>query len=94
MFNGLYNAVNKLVGVLLLQIYHSFRFSWRTNSPHLSTVLCELLTFLSLAAQSDYPFHVDGVESNDSLYGSSDVFLSAVARAHDTILAQVPFSCP
>ena len=51
-----------------------------------------MLQYLSAAAQGDYAFHIEGIESNDTLYGGSEQWLSAVARAADSVLAQVRFS--
>uniref|UniRef100_A0A914W6I6 Uncharacterized protein n=1 Tax=Plectus sambesii TaxID=2011161 RepID=A0A914W6I6_9BILA len=75
LFKGLMNAVR--------------RYSWTADSDYKSIVLLRSLGWLSTAAQAEYPFHVESVESNDALYGGAETFMSVVVETASEALSQL-----
>ncbi len=52
-------------------------------------MLLQFLACLSTAAQSEYPYHFESVESNDNLYGGAHEFVSAVNSLASEALGQL-----
>ncbi|RZC42930.1 UPF0505 protein C16orf62 -like protein, partial [Asbolus verrucosus] len=54
-------------------------YSWESNTSLISIFLC-VVDVLSVMAREWYPYHVDKVESNDSLYGSDKKFIAEINK--------------
>lgn len=48
-----------------------------------------MLDLLSTMAQETFPYHVDKVDSNDSLYGSDPKFIAEVNKMCTVVLGQI-----
>lgn len=88
LFKGLLNALRRYR--LLFSIEHLFcRYQWSTGSDYYSQIQIRSLVWLSTAAQSDYPYHIESVESNDSIYGGSELFRSVIIETATDVLNQL-----
>ncbi|XP_008195313.1 VPS35 endosomal protein-sorting factor-like [Tribolium castaneum] len=54
-------------------------YSWESNISLISIYL-SVIDMLSVMAQEWYPYHIDKVESNDSLYGSDKKFIAEINK--------------
>ncbi|KAI1301607.1 hypothetical protein HDE_02842 [Halotydeus destructor] len=71
LYRGLYNSV----------IERKFE-----NPDLRALLLLKFLAFLSAASQPSYPYHIANIDSNDTLYGGSETFLSVLkAFANQTL---------
>ena len=64
------------------------RYEWPAGSPYRVKVFMEILTVLCSYAQETLPYHVPGVESNDTLYaGDSDYSAELHTRVQQCMVA-------
>ncbi|KAF5301140.1 hypothetical protein FQR65_LT08970 [Abscondita terminalis] len=62
---------------------------WNSGSVILATLYLNVLDMLSAMAQETYPYHVDKVESNDTLYGSDPKFISEIDKMCTIVLREL-----
>lgn len=60
-----------------------------SNSDAKIIVYIRILTMLSAASQDNYLYHVDKVESNDTLYGSDPMFIDEVRNICNTLIGKI-----
>lgn len=65
------------------------KYDWDQNGTSLLSVYLCVLDLLSVMAQETLPYHVDKVDSNDTLYGSDEKFLSEIEKMCKIILTEV-----
>lgn len=75
LFDGLCNAVSK--------------YTWPENSDGECVVLMKCLTFLSVAVQAEYPYSIENVESNDTLYGGDERFIKKCREKGAEIIERI-----
>ncbi|TRY63417.1 hypothetical protein TCAL_02649 [Tigriopus californicus] len=75
MIRGALNAIN--------------RFPWSLHSAHRAELNIRALQLLSVVTWDDYPYHIEGLDSNDVLYGSNPKFVDEVNQISGTVLGQV-----
>ncbi|KAJ8974474.1 hypothetical protein NQ317_016128 [Molorchus minor] len=64
-------------------------FEWSKPNCMLGSLYVNVIDVLSIMAQEDYPYHVDKVESNDSLYGSDPKFISEINNMCSIIIGEI-----
>ncbi|XP_023377514.1 UPF0505 protein C16orf62 homolog [Pteropus vampyrus] len=64
-------------------------YTWEDNSDDKIRIYTCVLHLLSAMSQETYLYHVDKVDSNDSLYGGDSKFLAENNRLCETVMAQV-----
>ncbi|KRT85255.1 hypothetical protein AMK59_2595 [Oryctes borbonicus] len=79
-------GVLNLTRVLLNSIQN---YSWDMQSGTLCYLYMNVLDLLSTMAQELYPYHVDKVESNDTLYGSDPKFIQEINKMCSVILGEL-----
>ncbi|KAG5897769.1 hypothetical protein JTB14_019988 [Gonioctena quinquepunctata] len=62
---------------------------WNLQNCNLGALYVNVLDLLTAMAQEDYPYHIDRVESNDSLYGSDPKFTSEIDNMCSIIIREV-----
>ncbi|KAB0804643.1 hypothetical protein PPYR_01613 [Photinus pyralis] len=62
---------------------------WNSENTVLPNLYLNVLDMLSAMAQESYPYHIDKVESNDSLYGSDPKFLSEIDKMCTLVLREL-----
>lgn len=72
---------------LLLNILQKYK--WNSQNATLTVLYLDVLDLLSTMAQETYPYHVDKVDSNDSLYGSDPKFIAEVNKMCTVVLGQI-----
>ncbi|KAJ8318573.1 hypothetical protein KUTeg_003664 [Tegillarca granosa] len=96
----LYNFISTLLvvpdnpdsGVLyllrgLLNILQNY--NWEPNSDAKILIYTRVLAMLSASCQEKYIYHVDKVDSNDSMYGSDPKFINEVNSICSTLLDEI-----
>ncbi|XP_034840471.1 VPS35 endosomal protein-sorting factor-like isoform X2 [Maniola hyperantus] len=63
------------------------RIHWRKTDPLYYTLLLRTLDLLCQMTQETYAYHIDGVLSNDELYGTEEEFVEAIEN-HATNICQ------
>ncbi|XP_072943990.1 VPS35 endosomal protein-sorting factor-like [Epargyreus clarus] len=63
------------------------RIHWKKTDPLYYTLLLRTLDLLCEMTQDDYAYHIDGVLSNDELYGSEEEFIISIEK-HATNICQ------
>ncbi|XP_059139678.1 VPS35 endosomal protein-sorting factor-like [Physella acuta] len=64
-------------------------YTWEPNSDARILVYTRVLAVLSAAFQEEFPYHIDKVDSNDSMYGHDPKFLSEVKLMANTLIAEI-----
>ncbi|KAJ8945235.1 hypothetical protein NQ318_011216 [Aromia moschata] len=64
-------------------------FDWNKQNCMLASIYVNVVDVLSVMAQESYPYNVDRVESNDSLYGSDPKFISEIDNMCSIIIGEV-----
>ncbi|KAK6625056.1 hypothetical protein RUM43_005347 [Polyplax serrata] len=64
-------------------------YNWETNSNGKATVYLHVLDLLHTVAQESYPYHIEKVDSNDTLYGWDPKFLSEINKMSTVILDEI-----
>lgn len=72
---------------LLLNILQKYK--WNPQNATLTALYLDVLDLLSTMAQETFPYHVDKVDSNDSLYGSDPKFITEVNKMCTVVLGQI-----
>lgn len=62
------------------------RFSWKAGSVHKTSVLLSVLSVLCSHYQRRLPYRVEGIESNDVLYGGNDDFVQELLEYIDNVI--------
>ncbi|KAK0049257.1 UPF0505 protein [Biomphalaria pfeifferi] len=71
----------------LLNVLHDY--TWEPNSDARILVYTRVLAMLSAAYQEEYPYHIDKVDSNDSMYGNDPKYLSEVKHMANTLISEI-----
>lgn len=66
-------------------------FKWQTSSSVLGFFYVHVIDLLSVMAQEVYPYHVDKVESNDSLWGSDPKFIDEINNMIAVVIGEILF---
>ncbi|XP_015271594.1 PREDICTED: UPF0505 protein C16orf62 homolog [Gekko japonicus] len=64
-------------------------YTWEDNSDDKVRIYANVLHLLSAMNQETYIYHVDKVESNDTLYGGDTKFLAEISKLCETVIAQI-----
>uniref|UniRef100_A0A8C2SHM3 VPS35 endosomal protein-sorting factor-like n=1 Tax=Capra hircus TaxID=9925 RepID=A0A8C2SHM3_CAPHI len=64
-------------------------YTWEENSDEKIRIYTCVLHLLSAMSQETYLYHVDKVDSNDSLYGGDSKFLAENNKLCETVMAQI-----
>ncbi|KAJ7305823.1 hypothetical protein JRQ81_010189, partial [Phrynocephalus forsythii] len=64
-------------------------YTWEDNSDEKVRIYTNAVHLLSAMGQETYIYHVDKVESNDTLYGGDTKFLAETNKLCETVVAQI-----
>ncbi|CAH0550259.1 unnamed protein product [Brassicogethes aeneus] len=64
-------------------------FEWNKQNGSLTTIYISVIDMMSTMNQEVYPYHIDKVESNDSMYGSDPKFISEVNNICSILLGEI-----
>nr|CAD7444955.1 unnamed protein product [Timema bartmani] len=64
-------------------------YTWEPTSNAKPVVYLHVLDLLSTVAQETYPYHIEKVDSNDSLYGSDPKFIMEINKMCSIIVAEI-----
>lgn len=64
-------------------------YNWDPNSSGKAIVYLHVLDMLHTVAQESYPYHIEKVDSNDTLYGWDPKFLAEVNKMSSIILDEI-----
>uniref|UniRef100_H9GU58 VPS35 endosomal protein-sorting factor-like n=1 Tax=Anolis carolinensis TaxID=28377 RepID=H9GU58_ANOCA len=64
-------------------------YTWEDNSDDKVRIYTNVVHLLSAMSQETYIYHVDKVESNDTLYGGDTKFLAETNKLCETVIAQI-----
>uniref|UniRef100_A0A4X1VL09 VPS35 endosomal protein-sorting factor-like n=1 Tax=Sus scrofa TaxID=9823 RepID=A0A4X1VL09_PIG len=64
-------------------------YTWEDNSDDKIRIYTCVLHLLSAMSQETYLYHIDKVDSNDSLYGGDSKFLAENNKLCETVMAQI-----
>uniref|UniRef100_A0A493SVS0 VPS35 endosomal protein-sorting factor-like n=1 Tax=Anas platyrhynchos platyrhynchos TaxID=8840 RepID=A0A493SVS0_ANAPP len=64
-------------------------YTWEDNSDDKVRIYTNVLHLLSAMTQETYIYHVDKVDSNDTLYGGDSKFLAEINKLCETVIAQI-----
>ncbi|KAG8432982.1 hypothetical protein GDO86_017303 [Hymenochirus boettgeri] len=64
-------------------------YTWEDNSDDKVRIYTCVLHLLAALSQESYLYHVEKVDSNDSLYGGDTKFLAEINRLCDTLIGQI-----
>uniref|UniRef100_A0A8C3XU76 VPS35 endosomal protein-sorting factor-like n=1 Tax=Chelydra serpentina TaxID=8475 RepID=A0A8C3XU76_CHESE len=64
-------------------------YMWEDNSDDKVRIYTNVLHLLSAMTQETYIYHIDKVDSNDSLYGGDSKFLIEINKLCETVIAQI-----
>uniref|UniRef100_A0A8C0BMK0 VPS35 endosomal protein-sorting factor-like n=1 Tax=Buteo japonicus TaxID=224669 RepID=A0A8C0BMK0_9AVES len=64
-------------------------YTWEDNSDDKVRIYTNVLHLLSAMTQEAYIYHVDKVDSNDTLYGGDSKFLTEINKLCETVIAQI-----
>uniref|UniRef100_A0A2K6V550 VPS35 endosomal protein-sorting factor-like n=1 Tax=Saimiri boliviensis boliviensis TaxID=39432 RepID=A0A2K6V550_SAIBB len=64
-------------------------YTWEDNSDEKIRIYTCVLHLLSAMSQETYLYHIDKVDSNDSLYGGDSKFLAENNKLCETVMAQI-----
>lgn len=65
------------------------KYKWNSQNATLTILYLDVLDLLSTMAQETFPYHVDKIDSNDSLYGSDPKFIAEVNKMCTVVLGQI-----
>ncbi|XP_048722212.2 VPS35 endosomal protein-sorting factor-like isoform X1 [Caretta caretta] len=64
-------------------------YTWEDNSDDKVRIYANVLHLLSAMTQETYIYHLDKVDSNDTLYGGDSKFLIEINKLCETVIAQI-----
>ncbi|KAJ9574992.1 hypothetical protein L9F63_007820, partial [Diploptera punctata] len=64
-------------------------YTWEPNSNARAVVYLHVLDMLFAAAQETYPYHIEKVDSNDTLYGSDPKFILEINKMCSVLLDEI-----
>ncbi|XP_059835392.1 VPS35 endosomal protein-sorting factor-like isoform X1 [Hypanus sabinus] len=64
-------------------------YVWEDHTDTKVRIYINVLHLLAAASQETYIYHVDKVDSNDSLYGSDPKFLAEINKLSETLIGQI-----
>ncbi|XP_053393595.1 VPS35 endosomal protein-sorting factor-like isoform X2 [Mercenaria mercenaria] len=64
-------------------------YTWEPNSDAKVVVYTRVLAMLSASCQETFPYHIDKVDSNDSLYASDPKYLNEVRGICSTLVEEI-----
>ncbi|XP_015745691.1 UPF0505 protein C16orf62-like [Python bivittatus] len=64
-------------------------YTWEDNSDDKIKIYTNVVHLLSAMSQETYIYHIDKVESNDTLYGGDTKFLAETSRLCETVISQI-----
>ncbi|CAH6793002.1 Vps35l [Phodopus roborovskii] len=64
-------------------------YTWEDNSDDKIRIYTSVLHLLSAMSQDTYLYHIDKVDSNDSLYGGDSKFLAENSKLCEAVMAQI-----
>uniref|UniRef100_A0A8C5U9Q5 VPS35 endosomal protein-sorting factor-like n=1 Tax=Malurus cyaneus samueli TaxID=2593467 RepID=A0A8C5U9Q5_9PASS len=64
-------------------------YTWEDNSDDKVRIYTNVLHLLSAMTQEAYIYHVDKVDSNDTLYGGDSKFLAEINKLSETVVSQI-----
>lgn len=64
-------------------------YTWEDNSDDKIRIYTNVLHLLSAMAQETFIYHVDKVDSNDTLYGGDSKFLAEINKLSETLVSQI-----
>ncbi|KAG8145605.1 hypothetical protein E2320_012110, partial [Naja naja] len=64
-------------------------YTWEDNSDDKVKIYTNVVHLLSAMGQETYLYHIDKVESNDTLYGGDTKFLAETSRLCETVISQI-----
>ncbi|KAK3583633.1 hypothetical protein CHS0354_039460 [Potamilus streckersoni] len=64
-------------------------YTWEPSSDAKIMVYTRVIAVLSATCQETYPYHINKVDSNDSMYGSDSKFISEVTSTCTTLLEEI-----
>ncbi|XP_037767693.1 VPS35 endosomal protein-sorting factor-like isoform X2 [Chelonia mydas] len=64
-------------------------YTWEDNSDDKVRIYANVLHLLSAMTQETYIYHIDKVDSNDTLYGGDSKFLIEINKLCETVVAQI-----
>lgn len=79
---GVLNLTRTLLNILQ-------KYKWNAHNATLTILYLDVLDLLSTMAQETFPYHVDKVDSNDSLYGSDPKFIAETNKMCTVVLGQI-----
>uniref|UniRef100_A0A8D2J2Z7 VPS35 endosomal protein-sorting factor-like n=1 Tax=Varanus komodoensis TaxID=61221 RepID=A0A8D2J2Z7_VARKO len=64
-------------------------YTWEDNNDDKIRIYTNVVHLLSAMSQETFIYHVDKVESNDTLYGGDTKFLAETSKLCETVIAQI-----
>ncbi|KAL7979179.1 hypothetical protein Chor_015203 [Crotalus horridus] len=64
-------------------------YTWEDNSDDKVKIYTNVVHLLSAMSQETYIYHIDKVDSNDTLYGGDTKFLAETNRLCETVISQI-----
>uniref|UniRef100_A0A8C3Y6U8 VPS35 endosomal protein-sorting factor-like n=1 Tax=Catharus ustulatus TaxID=91951 RepID=A0A8C3Y6U8_CATUS len=64
-------------------------YTWEDNSDDKIRIYTNVLHLLSAMTQETFIYHVDKVDSNDTLYGGDSKFLAEINKLSETVVSQI-----
>ncbi|XP_062359252.1 VPS35 endosomal protein-sorting factor-like isoform X4 [Cinclus cinclus] len=64
-------------------------YTWEDNSDDKVRIYTNVLHLLSAMTQETFIYHVDKVDSNDTLYGGDSKFLAEINKLSETVVSQI-----
>uniref|UniRef100_A0A8C0G6J9 VPS35 endosomal protein-sorting factor-like n=1 Tax=Chelonoidis abingdonii TaxID=106734 RepID=A0A8C0G6J9_CHEAB len=64
-------------------------YTWEDNSDDKVRIYTNVLHLLSAMTQETYIYHIDKVDSNDTLYGGDSKFLTEINKLCEAVIAQI-----
>uniref|UniRef100_A0A8D2QT84 VPS35 endosomal protein-sorting factor-like n=1 Tax=Zosterops lateralis melanops TaxID=1220523 RepID=A0A8D2QT84_ZOSLA len=64
-------------------------YTWEDNSDDKVRIYTNVLHLLSAMTQEAFIYHVDKVDSNDTLYGGDSKFLAEINKLSETVVSQI-----
>ncbi|XP_068062973.1 VPS35 endosomal protein-sorting factor-like isoform X4 [Anomalospiza imberbis] len=64
-------------------------YTWEDNSDDKVRIYTNVLHLLSAMTQEAFIYHVDKVDSNDTLYGGDSKFLAEITKLSETVVSQI-----
>ncbi|XP_072043735.1 VPS35 endosomal protein-sorting factor-like isoform X2 [Amphiura filiformis] len=68
-------------------------YTWENNTDAKAKVYISVICLLSAAAQDQYLYHIDQVDSNDTMYGTDKKFINEINTMCSTLIEQVLDHC-